>query len=190
MLAAASPEDGAKILDGGCDGYLARPIDMRVLGARIREMLDSRTVAHAGSRKQNTAAELKDLRVRFLAEGREKSRELLLQLDDRFEAKEAARVVHQWIGTGGLLGYAAISSLAREAETILAEQPLDNAALRESLANLALAFSSPREARDEPLPPSIVEALAGKRIAAVEFPARERELISSALERGWGAGDF
>jgi DNA-binding response OmpR family regulator len=183
VIAAASPGEEAKVLDAGCDAYLARPVDMRALGLRIREMLDNRAVARAGSRKEATAAELRGLRVRFLAEGLEKSRELLLQLDERFEAKEAARVVHQWIGTGGLLGYAAISSLAREAETILAEQPLDNASLRESLANLALAFSSPREAHDEPLPPSIVEALAGQRIAAVEFPAREQELISSALER-------
>jgi CheY-like chemotaxis protein len=87
------------------------------------------------------------------------------------------------VGTGGLLGYTAISRLSREAEAILAEQPFDNAQFRESLTNLALAFSSPREAREPPLPESIVQALSGKRIAGVEFPVNEQQRLYAALER-------
>ena len=52
------------------------------------------------------------LRRRFLAEGQDKSRQLLLEMDGQFNANDAAKVVHQWIGTGGLLGYTAISRLA------------------------------------------------------------------------------
>jgi len=111
-------------------------------------------------------------------------------LDGAFDQKEAARIIHQWVGTGGLLGYTAISRLAREAEAILAEQPLDGAQLRESLTNLTLAFSSPREAREAPLPESIVQALRGKRITAVEFPVNEQQRLDAALERVGAFGSF
>src|ERR1700691_2603405 len=156
VVAVAKPGDEQKTIDAGCDAYVAKPFDARSLAPRIRALLDGRPTA-GGVRNANT--ELQGLRVRFLAEGREKARDLLLQLDGRFEEKEAAHAIHQWVGTGGLLGYAAISHMAREVEAILAEQPLDNAQLRESLTNLALAFSSPRDAREAPLPESIVQAL-------------------------------
>jgi two-component system cell cycle response regulator DivK len=180
MMATAKAGDEQKAIDAGCDAYVAKPFDARSLAPRIRALLDGRATA-GGVR--NATTELQGLRVRFLAEGREKARELLLQLDGRFAEKEAAHAVHQWVGTGGLLGYTAISGLAREVEAILAEQPLDNALLREALANLALAFSSPREAREAPLPESIVRALAGKRIAAVELPVNEQQRLYAALER-------
>ena len=109
------------------------------------------------------------LRRRFLAEGQERARQLLLELDGQFHPKETAQAVHQWIGTGGLLGYSAISRLAREVEAVLLERPVDSGQLRESLANLALAFSTPREARDAPIPGAVLDALSGKRAALVGF---------------------
>jgi DNA-binding response OmpR family regulator len=180
IMAAAKPGDEQKAFDAGCDAFVAKPFDARALAPRVRALLDGR--ATDGGAKTATT-ELQGLRVRFLAEGREKARDLLLQLDGRFEEKDAAHTIHQWVGTGGLLGYGAISHLAREVESILAEQPLDNAQLRESLTNLTLAFSSPREAREAPVPESIVQALSGKRIAGVELPVNEQQRLSLALER-------
>jgi DNA-binding response OmpR family regulator len=180
LMAIAKPGDEQKTIDAGCDAYVAKPFDARALAPRIRTLLDGRASAD-GARSATT--ELQGLRARFLAEGREKSRDLLLQLEGRFEEKDATHAIHQWVGTGGLLGYTAISRLAREAEAILAEQPFDSAQLRESLTNLALAFSSPREAREAPLPESIVRALSGKRIAGVEFPVAEQQRLYAALER-------
>ena len=182
-LAAAPPGEEAKALDSGADGFLTRPIETRALGERIREILGRRPAPATAPAKDSNAAEMQALRTRFLSEGREKSRDLLLQLDGAFDAEVAKKTVHQWIGTGGLLGYASISRLARETEAILSEQPFDGAQLREALANLALAFSSPREAREEPLPPSIVDSLRGKRIIAVEFPPHEQERLRAALDR-------
>jgi DNA-binding response OmpR family regulator len=187
VMAAADPGDEQKAIKAGCDAYIARPVDARSLAPRIRALLDGR-IPPGSSR--NATEELQGLRVRFLAEGREKARGLLLQLEGSFDQKDASRVVHQWVGTGGLLGYSAISRLAREAEAILAEQPLDGAQLRESLTNLALAFSSPREAREEPLPESIIRALSGKHITGVEFPVNEQQRLYAALERVGAYGSF
>jgi HPt (histidine-containing phosphotransfer) domain-containing protein len=80
------------------------------------------------------------LRRRFLDEGVEGVREFMAKLEGGFPADEAARSMHQWIGTGGMLGYAAISRLAAEAEAVLAARPADNARLRELLGELAAEF--------------------------------------------------
>ena len=149
LTAYASPADERKALDAGCDGYITKPIDTRALGARVREFLESRVAAASAPaapapvRASIPAAEMQALRQRFLSEGLERLRRLMADLEGRFPADEAARAVHQWAGTGGLLGYSDISRLAREAEAVLAERPLDNAQLRESLADLAVAFSTP-----------------------------------------------
>ena len=50
---------------------------------------------------------------------------MLLDLDEAFNANEAARVVHQWVGTAGLLGYSALARLAHEVQALLLERPLD-----------------------------------------------------------------
>jgi two-component system, cell cycle response regulator DivK len=200
LTAFAMKGDEQRAIDAGCDGYITKPIDTRTLGARIREILGRRThttdeapAAEIGSPETKAsldAAEMLALRRKFLEEGYGRGRQLLVDLDSQFQADEAARVVHQWIGTGGLLGYTAISRLAREVETSMQERPLDNAQVRESLTNLVLAFSSPREARDAPIPEAILQSLAGRRIAMAGFPGAERERLCAALERSQALAVF
>ncbi|HWC97066.1 MAG TPA: response regulator [Candidatus Sulfopaludibacter sp.] len=199
LTAFAMKGDEQKAIDAGCDGYITKPIDTRSLGARLREYLDRRAESHPVSQPPPDEAtakthippvELLALRRKFLEEGYERSRQLLLDLDGRFNAADAARVVHQWIGTGGLLGYSAISRLSREVEASLEERPLDNSQVRESLTNLVLAFSSPREARDAPIPDSVIQGLAGKQIGVAGFPTNERERLCVALERAQATPAF
>jgi two-component system cell cycle response regulator DivK len=188
LTAFAMKGDEQKAIDAGCDGYITKPIDTRALGGRIRQLLvrrDSETPAvdlppgHEGV----PPAEMQALRRRFLHEGQERAHQLLLDLDDRFDANEAARAMHQFAGTGGLLGYAALARHAREVQTLLLDRPVDASQLRESLTNLLLAFNTPGEAVDNPVPDVIVQTLAGKCVAIVGLPAPETERLCVALER-------
>ncbi len=199
LTAFAMKGDEQRAVDAGCEGYITKPIDTRTLGARIRGHLDRRleTIAAQAAPAPATAgepavpaAQMLALRRQFLAEGQERARQLLIDLDGQFNADDLAKAVHTWIGTGGLLGYMAISRQAREAEALLLERPLENDRLREALTNLALAFNSPREAYEGPISEIIAQTLAGKRVALVALPKPDSLRMCIALERTSGIPVF
>jgi CheY-like chemotaxis protein len=189
LTAFAMKGDEQKATDAGCDGYITKPIDTRMLGSRIRQLLDQRAAVQSPAESRPaapesiSATEMNELRRRFLHEGQERARQLLLDLDGAFNANDAARAMHQWVGAGGLLGYATLARQAREVETLLLERPLDTSQVRESLTNLLLAFNTPPEAVDAPMPDSILQALDGRCVAIVGLPAFETERLCVALER-------
>jgi two-component system cell cycle response regulator DivK len=191
LTAFAMKGDEQRAIDAGCDGYITKPIDTRALGAKIREFLGRRAEVESGpvpppadsEHASIPAAELHALRRRFLEEGQGQARQWLLDLEGTFDPNSAARVVHQWIGAAGLLGFTALSRLSREVEAILHERPVDQTQLRDSLTTLTLAFSSPKDARDAPISAGIVQALSGKSIALVGLPANEARRFEIALER-------
>ena len=161
LTAFATKGDEQKAIEAGCDAYITKPIDTRTLGQRIRDLMDRSGTAAAAApvaggeakgQEKLSQPELAALRRRFLEEGQEAARQMLLDLDGRFDPTAAARKAHQWIGTAGLLGYTAISRLARELEAVLQEKPVDSAQARETLTNVVMAFTSPREARERTVP--------------------------------------
>jgi two-component system, cell cycle response regulator DivK len=193
LTAFALKGDEQKAIDAGCDGYITKPIDTHTLGERIRRMLSPREDAAALPDPEEAGipgVELRALRRRFLSEGQERARQLLLDLDGALNAAEAARTMHQWVGTSGLLGYTALGRLAREIETQLMERPVDTAQLRESLTNLVLGFAAPREERDAAVPEAIASSLLGKNVAIVGLPAHETERLCVALERAEARAHF
>jgi two-component system cell cycle response regulator DivK len=188
LTAFAMKGDEQKAIDAGCDGYITKPIDTRTLGGSIRQLLvrrDSQTPAVdlRSVHESIPPAEMQALRRRFLHEGQERAHQLLLDLDDRFNANEAAGAMHQFAGTGGLLGYTALARQAREVQTLLLDRPVDASQVRESLTNLLLAFNTPGEALDNPVPDVIVQTLSGKCVAIVGLPAPETQRLCVALER-------
>jgi CheY-like chemotaxis protein len=194
LTAFAMKGDEQKAREAGCDGYITKPIDTRTLGNRIREYLDGQEqvgnglpapqpAAPAVVSESLPASEMNAVRRRFLTEGENGARRLLQSLDGAFHAGEAGRVVHQWVGTGGLLGYNAISRISRELQGLLAERPMDAAELRHSLSNLVFAFTCQREALDLPVPQPLIDTLSGKRIAMVGMPVNEAQRLAAALER-------
>jgi two-component system cell cycle response regulator DivK len=194
LTAFAMKGDEQKARDAGCDGYITKPIDTRTLGKRVREYLDRPKVPASGvpapmaaaaapGGDSVTAGKMNAVRRLFLAEGEEGAQGLLRDLDGPFNASEATRVVHQWVGTGGLLGYNDIGRIAQDVEGLLAQRPIDAAEVRQSLTNLAFAFTAHREAFDLPVPQTFLDTLSGKRVAIVGMPVNDAHRLAAALER-------
>jgi len=193
------PGDDERARQAGCDGYLTKPIDTRTLIARIREYLDQgreapfapaaapmRTAAPEASTGNSIAgipeAELTELRDSFLKGGRGLSRQLLASLDGQFDAAKASRMVHQWTGSAGLLGFPTISHWSREVEMVLRTPPWTVARLRGPVTNLARAFHNPTAA-SEPRSQPVEQELTGKRIALIGLSGDGAERICAALEQ-------
>ncbi|HWC98138.1 MAG TPA: response regulator [Candidatus Sulfopaludibacter sp.] len=194
LTASAMDGDEERALAAGCDGYITKPIDTQTLGARIRQYMDRANQAAAVPSVPDLPSpplpggltlshlELESVRRRFLEEGALQCRQLLLDLNSQFDVARAGRLLHRWIGAGGALGYTDITAYSQFVEGLLRAPRLDTAALRESLSELLMAFSDPREASLDPLPESVVNAVAGKRIAMVGFAPDEAERLCAVFE--------
>jgi DNA-binding response OmpR family regulator len=199
LTACATPRDEERARQAGCDGYLTKPIEAPALAARIRAYLDhgadalptpaadtARTAALEAP-TDNAAfglpeAEMAELREAFLTDGKVLSRQLLASLEGAFDEAKAARTVHQWTGTGGLLGFPHISTLSREVETVLRTPPWTVARLRGPVTNLARAFSNPTAASDG-ASQSMVRELTGMRVALIGLSGEDAERMCGALEQ-------
>src|SRR5262249_35061298 len=122
-------------------------------------------------------------RARFAREGIAQGRMLLDSLDGGFDVTGARKLMHQWVGAAGLLGYPQISQMARELEQLLGERPLDTAQVRDLLTRLLYALSDVPDPQLAPLPMLVVEALRGKRFALVGFAEVEADRICASLDR-------
>ncbi|MBZ5595387.1 MAG: response regulator [Acidobacteriia bacterium] len=199
LTGSAQEGDVQRANEAGCAGFLTKSADTRALVARVREYLGQGGNAPPAPAANATPpvepvpepvsfglpeSEMEDLRRSFLADGVVESRHLLASLDSQFQASTASRIVHRWTGTAGLLGFAGISGLAHEVETLLSTPAASLAQLRASLTNLAHAFADPDVAtREALLPDFIVQELAGKRVALIGFGEAEADRICAALER-------
>ncbi|HXS93604.1 MAG TPA: response regulator [Candidatus Limnocylindrales bacterium] len=212
LTACAMKGDEERAMQAGCDGYITKPINTQTFGRRIREYLTNTqpkastanghaivepvkqttaelhppTVAPAKpglpSGLELSALELESLRRRFLEEGILQSRQILMDLGAKFDIQKAKSLVHRWVGAAGALGYGQIAVLARDTKDLLDGERIDAKVLREKLSELALAFTDPREAVMDTLPPAMIQEIAGKRIAMVCFAAEEAERLCSTLE--------
>ncbi len=188
LTASTSRLDNRLAIEAGCEGYITKPVDTATLASRVRELLGEKSPARPAVQAAAHALKLPapdagSLRRRFLREGVDRSREFLERLDTCLDPVRMSGQLHEWAGSGGTLGFPTITKLARDCEGLLAESPLRDAALRERLSDLYMAFSELIENEETPEPDYVRQALEGKRIALVGLPAERCDAICAALGR-------
>uniref|UniRef100_Q01U09 Response regulator receiver protein n=1 Tax=Solibacter usitatus (strain Ellin6076) TaxID=234267 RepID=Q01U09_SOLUE len=191
LTASTAPECEQQAYEAGCDGFICKPIDTRTLGPRLRNFLEGATAIPESSAKESggggglglSGPEMESLRRSFLVDGLRQVRRMLEFSGSEMDANTVARQFHQWIGSAGALGYLELAEQARAAEALLGHPGWTRDDLRQMLAALASAFSSPREAADTPIPERMAQELERKRIALVGFADEEAERVCVAFEK-------
>ena len=198
VTGSAQADDVVRAAEAGCDAYLTRPIETKVLATRIREVLDravkvptdhrlpapkppARVIPRAAL-PAPAETEVEGLHRQFLTEGETKTREMLENLNaGGLNTGAAARQLHSWIGSAGLLGHPELSQRARTLEQKLLQPPCDWQEVREHLTTLMLSFSELRQSAAPSVPGKVSDALRGKRVALVGFQADGAEKMCAAL---------
>jgi DNA-binding response OmpR family regulator len=187
-------EDMHHAFEAGCDGYISKPFDIELLRERVGALLggssesppaDAGTAvpAEPTSRPLTLAGpEMDALRRKFLTGALRDVRRMLEFLGQGFEAAAASRMLHEWIGSAGALGYPKIAEHARRGEQLLAESNWSRAKMRTILDELAVLLSAPPEAAEAHIPDFIVKQLVRRRIALVAFTGEELDNACAVLE--------
>ncbi len=182
LTALAMKGDEERAMAAGCDGYITKPIDTRALGDRVRSYLKLGPAQPRGT-DPFASAGIEDLRQRFLDEARQQVPLWIEELQGRFDAARAQEIAHQWVGSGGLLGFRQVSVLAREAETILRQKPLDASELRETLDALLEELEDPAmNGAAQPAPTPAPVAPAGSLVLIADDDPNIRALGKALIE--------
>jgi len=190
LTGSAKSDDQERADAAGCDEYLTRPIETRVLATRIRQVLDrpgtvppewGLPAPEPAFAELPAGPEVESLRRLFLNEGAAKTRHILESLETGFDAGAAARLLHGWIGSAGLLGHPEIVKTIRGIEETLRQPPFQIKDVREGLTNLLMEFTDLRDAHEPAVPEDLAEALRGKRIALIGFTAECADSVCATL---------
>ena len=191
LTACNMKDDRENALRAGCEDYISKPIDTATLASKLRLLLSRPPVKlpvvaetpESEAILGFSGAEFESLRRRFLNEGADRSRQLLDSLNSGLDTVRAARQFHEWTGSAALLGHPEISNLARNAEELVREEPVNVSLLRERLTDLYLTFAELRESTAPAPPDYIVQAAAGKSVALIGFSLERADLMCALLER-------
>jgi two-component system cell cycle response regulator DivK len=187
LTACAMKEDKDNAMRAGCEDFISKPVDTASLAARVRNLLARRPPAPAplppAPDISFSSAEVEFLGRRFLTDGAARCLAALDSLGSKFDAASFAGQLHQWKGTAGMLGHGEIFKLARYAEEVLGEEPVDLSRLRDALTDLYQSFEDLRDNKTVPVPESVLQALGGRRIAMVGFAPHHADALCSILER-------
>src|SRR5262245_21895375 len=105
---------------------------------------------------------MESLRRGFLSDAGRQAAKILEDLRITLDTEAASRVLHQWVGAAGALGFMEIAAEAQKGEALLRTPTWTKSDLRVVLSNLALLLASSTEAADTAIPASIVDQLARK----------------------------
>ena len=161
--------------EAGCEGFIAKPVDVRLLRAMVRQL------TAAAAPESEFAEEMGEIRHAFAAEGLANVRSLLQTLDLAAKAETLHRLAHNWKGAGSSVGAPRVSDLARELELAGTGQI---PALLEALAREFETLTGHGGPPPIALPGAVHTALGGKRIGLLGFgeddEARLRRILESA----------
>jgi two-component system, cell cycle response regulator DivK len=177
--------DEARVADAGFDGLVERPFDFGVLCQRIREFLDRGTVSGIVNAEPSlpNGTQVRAARQRFLEEGQAVTHQWLADYGAGLDYGDARWILEQWTGDAELLGLDYISRRSAELEVILRDRPFADGEFQQAIGDLARAFSSLCESPDVPIPNSILQSLAGKRIGMIDLTVAEQERVCATLKR-------
>ena len=191
---ASGGSDMQLAFNAGCDGYVIKGSDLSELIQRVRVQLGERaeppaaeTSALAGTVEPVAkplaldGPEMEALRRKFLTGAIREVRRILEFLPASFDAAGASRILHQWIGSGGILGYPEIAEQARLGERLLAGK-WSQTDLKLVLNQLLAMLSAPPEAAETPIPEFILGRLVRKRIALIGFSDQAADRVCAVLE--------
>jgi two-component system cell cycle response regulator DivK len=184
LTAYGGKDDEQNCLNAGCDGYILKPIDTSAFPATVRSYMDKKSLA-VPKVQGDIRDLLRGMRNSLITEALVELSELLAPgfSGDR---NRLLRVLHRWAGIGGTLGMPAVTDEARKIETLVqsSEQvnvPTVKLALVELQRLFTAAAAAPAFELD--LPPEIVKALSGKRIALTGFSDQEARRIAQVMDR-------
>jgi len=191
LTASTSRDTETSAFAAGCDGFIIKPIDTRTLGRRLEAFFHGQAQTPPGPDESEAlpgslkldSPEMEGLRRAFLADAGRHVRRMLEFSGAQVDAAATARLFHQWIGSAGVLGYMEIAEKARAGETVLGKPDWTMTELRGALQDLARAFDSPKEASETPMPDSILQELAHKRIGLVGFTDEMADEVCAGLSR-------
>src|ERR1039458_8518128 len=96
LTASTSKLDNQRAIEAGCEDYISKPVNTSILAARLRGLLGEKPVARsatalAAPKPNSPAPDVGTLRLRFLREGANLSRDFLESLDGRLDSMQRDR---------------------------------------------------------------------------------------------------
>lgn len=178
--------DGPGFRGAPIDRVAARPTDPVSMTALVRECLNQESATESAATTQGLLAadpSFAELQRTFLAGAIRDCRGILDDSDGVDKTAATRKVLHDWAGVGGMVGYAEVSRRAREIEHRLAAEGMSSG-VRSDLAELAAFFAAAEEQWDagSRLAPNLAQAIAGQRFALCGFPLAQSKKMKTALE--------